>query len=409
LPAGLSLDGETGVISGTFSGSDGNSSSVTFKAIDTGGNFLNKAINFIANAAPVWTTAAGEITGGKPDDAFSFQLVASGGSAGGALTYTLQSGSLSTGLSLSTSGLIAGTPTDNGVLATFTIRVTDQQGLSADREFNLTFTGSLYDFSSATFTPGGATGRFGPNISQARGGIGNPSWASTYLNMSTNGIQKWTVPASGSYRITVGGARGGIGASGYSPGHGAQMAGTFSLISGDVLKIMIGQIGGTNPGDAGGGGGGSFVATNSNTPLIAAGGGAGSSYSTYLSVAIQNHGLSTIGDGSAGAALSFNDEAGAGFNEDAPTQVGTSAKSFINGGVGGQNGRSDGGFGGGGAGESSYPSGGGGGGYEGGDSGNDTWSTAGNGQGGKSYNDGTSQTSSSGSINGNGFVTIERI
>jgi uncharacterized delta-60 repeat protein len=142
LPAGLTLVEETGVLSGTFSGSasEGDSNSVTFKAIDTGGNFLNKAFNFVANAAPVWTTAAGALEVEPAiEEAYSFQLIASGGSAGGALTYNLQSGSLNTGLSVSTSGEISGTSTDEiDTVATFTIRVTDAAGLSSDREFTTT-------------------------------------------------------------------------------------------------------------------------------------------------------------------------------------------------------------------------------------------------------------------------------
>ena len=141
LPAGLTLDGETGVISGTFSGSasEGDVTSVTIRAIDTGGNFLDKAFNFTANVAPTWTTAAGAIEEPKPDTAYTFALVASTGSAGGALTYTLQSGALLAGHSLSTVGVISGTST--GVTddtATFTVRVTDEGGLFADRSFTTT-------------------------------------------------------------------------------------------------------------------------------------------------------------------------------------------------------------------------------------------------------------------------------
>ena len=141
LPAGLTLDGETGVISGTASGTpaEGDVTAVTIRAIDTGGNFLDRAFNFTANVAPTWTTAAGAINDAAPDGAYTFALVASTGSAGGALTYTLQSGALLPGHSLSSSGVISGTST--GVIddtATFTVRVTDEGGLFADRSFTTT-------------------------------------------------------------------------------------------------------------------------------------------------------------------------------------------------------------------------------------------------------------------------------
>ena len=161
LPAGLTLDGETGVLSGTASGTpaEGDVTAVTIRAIDTGGNFLDKAFNFTANVAPTWTTAAAALDPApSPDAAYSFQLVASTGSAGGALTYTLQSGALLAGHSLSTAGVISGTST--GVAddtATFTVRVTDEGGLFSDREFTTVIGAASYYQTvvsrTAPFTP----------------------------------------------------------------------------------------------------------------------------------------------------------------------------------------------------------------------------------------------------------------
>ena len=142
LPTGLTLDNETGVISGTFSGSasEGAVTSITIRATDAGGNFLDRTFSLTANAAPSWTTPVGALSSQPgPGTPYSFQLVASGGSAGGALTYTIQSGSLNNGLTLSSSGLISGTTNDvAGTTATFTVRVTDQAGLFADRTFTTT-------------------------------------------------------------------------------------------------------------------------------------------------------------------------------------------------------------------------------------------------------------------------------
>jgi hypothetical protein len=63
LPTGLNLDAATGVISGTYSGAEveGHSRTVTFTATDEGNNFLNTTLNFVANALPSWTTAAGDL------------------------------------------------------------------------------------------------------------------------------------------------------------------------------------------------------------------------------------------------------------------------------------------------------------------------------------------------------------
>ena len=54
------------------------------------------------------------------------------------------------------------------------------------------------------------------------------------------------------------------------------MGGDFNLEKGQVLKILVGQVGKYNsPYSTSGGGGGSFVVTSSNVPLIIGGGGGG--------------------------------------------------------------------------------------------------------------------------------------
>jgi len=140
LPAGLTLDGETGVISGTPSGgADGDQTVFTVRATDAGGNFVDREFTFTANAAPTWTTTSSDIGEAGVlalNEAASFQFVADGGTGGGSLTYSVQSGNLPTGTSLSSTGLLTGTPNTEET-ATFTLRVTDEAGLFADREFTV--------------------------------------------------------------------------------------------------------------------------------------------------------------------------------------------------------------------------------------------------------------------------------
>ncbi len=170
LPAGLSLDGETGVISGTFSGAanEGDVTSVTVRATDTGGNFLDRTFSFTANAAPVWTTAAGALAGVYPQGAYSVQLVASGGSAGGALTYSLQSGTLPTGITLSSAGLLSGTSNNTaGVTFSFTVRVSDAAGLFTDRAFSILITDPEFYTLLASGSIAGGTGFTVSNINHS--------------------------------------------------------------------------------------------------------------------------------------------------------------------------------------------------------------------------------------------------
>ena len=54
------------------------------------------------------------------------------------------------------------------------------------------------------------------------------------------------------------------------------MKGTFRLLKGETIHILVGQEGGINTqSQSSGGGGGTFVVRGSNTPLIIAGGGGG--------------------------------------------------------------------------------------------------------------------------------------
>ncbi len=290
---------------------------------------------------------------------------------------------------------------------------------------------SILSSQTYTFTPAGATGRYGPTQTQV-----NTSYTTTNLNGAvtvSNGIQSWTVPSTGNYKIEAFGAKGGNGQT-TTGSSGAKMGGEFSLTLGQVLKICAGQLGGN--GYQAGGGGGSFVTDNSNTPLIIAGGSGGASNgnaTSYSSVSMQgttstsglpginpnasvtagaggtsgNGGFTsttyTIGDASAGGGL---------LSDGADGNPSTGGLAFINGAIGGAGASStagiggDGGFGGGGGGDwSNWTGSGGGGGYSGGGGG----VYYGCGGGGGSYNSGTNQINTSGANTGNGYVIFTKL
>ena len=95
----------------------------------------------------------------------------------------------------------------------------------------------------------------------------------------SSGIQQWTVPYTGDYRIEAIGAAGGydkgINSSQYR-GRGARIIGTFRLNKGEVIQVLVGQEGGINKKFvSSGGGGGTFVVRGADTPLVIAGGGGG--------------------------------------------------------------------------------------------------------------------------------------
>jgi hypothetical protein len=275
---------------------------------------------------------------------------------------------------------------------------------------------ALYGQEVYTFTNCGATGRYGPTQTQV-----NSEYSGTNLEgkvtITTQGIQEWTVPKTGDYKIEVYGAEGawgGYSSSDFDGGDGAYLSGTFSFTLGDVLKILVGQQGTTVTGYGGGGGGGTFVVTSGNSPLIVTGGGGGGGYQQSMPAwGYGKPGVITTGNGNGGGNTlnpGSDDQAGAGFNTNGwkGASTGDAAQSFLNGGVGGVGylSQTEGGFGGGGGGGWSFPSGGSGGGYQGGEAPGSVWSDDGVGQGGLSYNSGTNQSGTSGARTGNGLVVI---
>ena len=286
--------------------------------------------------------------------------------------------------------------------------------------------GGLYQFSSASFGGNNGTQPDGPNLSQARSGLSGgetSQWKNdtSFFNTSS-GIQYWTVPSTGTYRIEAEGARGAYPRGG---GYGARMRGDFSLEEGEVVRMVIGQTGqqGGHPwgGTQGSGGGGTYVTRtphNSNGSILVVAGGGGAGTGTPWSNQggdSANTGTSGNGGGSGGGSsgnggTSGNGGAGAGFFGDgagASGSDGQRARSRTNGSRGGYGPNSwgsprYGGFGGAGG---QGLAGGGGGGYSGGGGG--TWSSQLRGGGGGSRNNGSNQSNSRSNRGSHGVVNIE--
>ena len=289
----------------------------------------------------------------------------------------------------------------------------------------------LYSFSNAS-----ASGVNGPTQAQVNTAYSGTSLAGL-VTINTQGIQEWVVPASGDYWIELAGASGG-----YTPsalgGKGRRFKIKVALISGQRLKILVGQEGGRlyfSTGYAGGGGGGTYLYNATTSSYIAAaggGGGAGQGNSSYVytKVGVDAADYSSTsgtsgstgewgspgagGTGGTAGAAGSSGSAGAGVNSDGVkgSYGGNYGLKFLSGGTGGTNYASttsttnvEGGFGGGaGAGiNASYEAvGGGGGGYSGGGGGAGRVSAAG---GGGNYYTGTYASSSTNT--GNGFLTIQ--
>jgi hypothetical protein len=104
------------------------------------------------------------------------------------------------------------------------------------------------------------------------------STASATSFFFSGAVADFTLPSTGTYRITAFGAQGG--SSGAGPGlalgaSGAELRGDFALTSGDKLEIAVGGSGGSSLEGGGGGGGGGGQGNFDDVGIYYGGGGGG--------------------------------------------------------------------------------------------------------------------------------------
>ena len=162
------------------------------------------------------------------------------------ITYSITSGSLPPGLSMSSSGLISGTLSGNTENETvfFSITALDAEGESTEREFNIVLSGFPYSIDYLIAAGGGGGGNDGYYGQGGAGGGAGGLLISTINNVDPQ--------VANVYTITVGaGGLGGV-------QHASGLNGNNSSISGVATATGGGGGGGWNdkPGKNGGSGGG---------------------------------------------------------------------------------------------------------------------------------------------------------
>lgn len=359
LPTGLSLDQEAGIISGTINTET--SQTFTVRATDAGGNYVDREFTMVVNNVPEWITPSGSLGYASNISGNTFQLSATGGLQHPSLSYSLASGSLPSGMSMTTDGVIAGQSTQaDSHIANFVVRVSDTSGYYSDRSFSITTLppvsgGTTYSAGGYTYhkfisssnisvntsknidylivAGGGGTTSYGGG-----GGAGGMITGSTLIPVGTYPI---TIGSGGNssnggnstfYSIT---ATGGGKGSGYSQDDDLSGgSGGGSSGSGSTGIAGQGNSGGSGGGpNAGGGGGrgsaGASVSSNDGATggsglswldgnMYAAGGGGGTGYSGALS----GVGGSGIGGGR-GVAPTANTGSGGGGTGYSPSYGGS--------------------------------------------------------------------------------------
>ncbi|MHC1654666.1 putative Ig domain-containing protein [Stenotrophomonas maltophilia] len=207
LPAGLSLNTVTGVLSGTPTHAGAYTFTVT--ATDNGGFTGSQAYTGAVGAGVVLLPAA-SLANASAGTAYSHTFTASGGTPG--YTYAMQSGALPAGLTLSTTGVLSGTPTQAGNF-NFTVRATDSSTgtgapFSAGQSYSLTVDAPTISLTPSTLPAATGGAAYSQTVS-ASGGTGSHTFSMSAgalppgVALSSAGILSGTPTSAGSYAFTI--------------------------------------------------------------------------------------------------------------------------------------------------------------------------------------------------------------
>jgi len=171
LPPGLSLDPDTGVISGTPT----EMGSWPFTLEVTDGSGATATTDTSIDTVPTLAITSDPVPGGEVDVAYD--TVPQADHVTGTPTWSVTDGTLPDGLTLDpATGEITGTPTTDGTY-TFTLEVSDQSGSTADQPESVTVLADPAITSDPL--PGGEVGVAYDTTPTATGGSGELTWSVT--------------------------------------------------------------------------------------------------------------------------------------------------------------------------------------------------------------------------------------
>ena len=219
------------------------------------------------NTFPVWQTAAGSLATIYDSGRSGYPTItlSATDADGGSVTYTLQSGSVPSGMTFNSNGTITGTANAVGsdTTSNFTVRATDNEGDTLDRAFSITVKSPVTSTYTSTggFTFNVPTGVSNVRVLVVAGGNGGAGTGGTDGGAGAGAggmidVPSFPVSPGGTVSGSVG--RGGFGgANGYSGGQTPGEKGTNSTFG--TLTAIGGGYGGCGPGGpvANGGPGGS--------------------------------------------------------------------------------------------------------------------------------------------------------
>jgi hypothetical protein len=200
LPAGLALGASTGLLSGTPTTAA--SYSFTVKVTDHGGLSDTEPVSLTITAGPSLSFPAPPA--GWTSTVYGDTLTESGGSA--PYAWSVSSGSMPAGISLSADGTLSGTPTATGAFS-FTVKVTDANGQSATQATSVSISAGV----SATFSapPAAVVATAYTDTLTATGGTTPYTWSVNAgslppgITLTSAGVLAGTPATAGSFTFTV--------------------------------------------------------------------------------------------------------------------------------------------------------------------------------------------------------------
>ena len=203
LPTGLTLS-TAGLLSGTPT--QGGTFPIVVTVTDANGCTGTSATYNLVITCPVITVINPANANGTASSAFS-ETFTQTGAIGGA-TFTLATGTLPAGLSLSTGGVLSGTPTQTGSFP-ITVMVTDGNGCTGTGPtYTIVIACQLITVNNPANANGTASSPFSETFTHS-GGIGTTTFTLASgtlpagLTLATNGTLSGTPTVTGSFPITV--------------------------------------------------------------------------------------------------------------------------------------------------------------------------------------------------------------
>ncbi|MFT3956764.1 MAG: putative Ig domain-containing protein [Piscinibacter sp.] len=239
LPSGISVS-SSGLLTGVTCGSNGTYPLGTVTVTDAVGATASKTgLTLIVNAAPAGgcsLTVSSTMSSGSVGVAYSGSITATGGSV--PYTYSVSSGGLPPGVTLSSSGALSGTPTTAGSYS-FSVLAVDSGGATGTQTFSVTINSGVTVTVSPSSLSGGVAGVAYSQALSASGGTAPYSYAVSSgslpagMSLGAGGSLTGTPSAAGSssFTVTATDANSATGSRSYTLSIGAALSTTQAVAS----------------------------------------------------------------------------------------------------------------------------------------------------------------------------------